>query len=123
VLKIVLIVLIAEIFTAAGHILFKKTTNELGTHKLGNIEGHGRFIADVIKRPAIWVGFVLMGLGLVAWIIALSQGDLSLVFPLGSIQYLIILFSAKIFLGEEIDRMKLIGTLLVVAGIVLITIS
>jgi uncharacterized membrane protein len=57
------------------------------------------------------------------WLIALAQGDLSLVFPIGSIQYIFVLFSAHIFLNEKIDRMKLIGTFLVVAGIILITIS
>jgi uncharacterized membrane protein len=64
-----------------------------------------------------------MGLGLVSWIFALAQGDLSLVFSLGSLQYVLILFGAHIFLGEKIDRMKFLGTFLVVFGIILITMS
>jgi uncharacterized membrane protein len=64
-----------------------------------------------------------MGLGLAVWIIALAQGDLSIVFCLGSMQYVLILFGAHFFLGEKIDRMKLMGTLLVAFGIILITLS
>jgi len=60
---------------------------------------------------------------LIIWLMALAQGDLSLVYPLGSIQFILILFSAHIFLNEKIDKMKLIGTFLVVLGIVFITIS
>jgi uncharacterized membrane protein len=30
---------------------------------------------------------------------------------------------ARIFLGEHVDRMKLIGTLLVVAGVILVAMS
>ena len=54
---------------------------------------------------------------------ALAQADLSFVFPVGSIQYIFVLFGTSIFLGEKIDRMKLTGTLLVITGIILITLS
>jgi len=64
-----------------------------------------------------------MAIGLVIWLIALAQADLSIVFPIGSLQYILVLFLAHILLGEKIDRMKFIGTFLVVFGIILITIS
>ena len=64
-----------------------------------------------------------MAIGLVVWLLAIAQGNLSLVFPIGSLQYILILFLAHKFLGEKIDRMKLIGTLFVMAGIVLMSVS
>jgi drug/metabolite transporter (DMT)-like permease len=123
VLKIVIIVIFAEIFTAIGQVLFKKSTNELEAHDLK--KGHGRsgFVREVASKPSIWIGMLSMAAGLVIWLIALAQGDLSIVFSIGSIQYLMILYAAHVFLGEKIDRMKLIGTLLVVVGVVLITLS
>ena len=64
-----------------------------------------------------------MAAGLTAWLFALTGGALSVVFPLGSFQYVLILIMARIFLGEKIDTMKLLGTFLVVVGIILITLS
>jgi uncharacterized membrane protein len=64
-----------------------------------------------------------MSAGMVVWLMALAQADLSLVFSIGSLQYIMILVLAHFLLGEKIDKMKLIGTFLVVAGIILITIS
>jgi uncharacterized membrane protein len=122
-IKIILLVLLSEVFLAVGHTLFKKTTNALGAHNFRHVQTHVHFLKDVLTKPMIWVGFVAMAIGLVIWLVALAQGDLSLVFPIGSLQFILVLFSAHIFLNEKIDKMKLLGTLLVVAGIVLITIS
>ena len=122
-IKIILLVLVAEIFTAIGQILLKVSANAADLYNLRRLDAHARFLADVFANPAVWGGFLAMGLGLVSWIFALAQGDLSLVFSLGSLQYVLILFGAHIFLGEKIDRMKFLGTFLVVFGIILITMS
>jgi drug/metabolite transporter (DMT)-like permease len=123
VIKIVLLVLLSEIFTAVGQILYKKSTNALESYSLRGVGAQFRFLGDVFARPSIWLGFLFMAIGLAVWLIALAEGDLSLVFPIGSLQYVLILFSAHFFLGERIDWKKAIGTFLVVAGIILITMS
>lgn len=122
-LKIILLVMLAETFTAVGQVLFKKSANAADSYNLRQLDSHAMFLKDVLANPMLWGGALSMAAGLVFWIIALAQGDLSLVFSLGSMQYILILFGAHIFLGEKIDRMKFVGTFLVVAGIVLITLS
>lgn len=119
--KIVLLVLLAEAITVIGQILFKKSTNSLETYSLRSNGARMRFLSEIFARPSLWLGFLAIVIGLVIWLIALAQGDLSLVFPIGSLQYIMILFLAHIFLGEKIDKMKFIGTFLIVFGIVLIT--
>ena len=122
-IKIILLVLIAEILTVVGQIMLKKSANSLDTYNLGKIGSHVRLFKDALSRSGLWLGLFMMGLGLVAWLLALAQGDLSLVFSLGSMQYLLILVLAHYFLGEKIDRMKVIGTFLVIGGIILIAMS
>ena len=119
-IKIVLLVLLAEVFTAIGQILFKKTTNALGSYSLRGVNTQFRFLNDVLTRPSTWIGLISIAISLVIWLMALAEGDLSLVYPIGSLQFILILFSAHIFLNEKIDKMKLLGTLLVVFGIVII---
>lgn len=121
--KILIFVLLSEISVSIGHILFKKTANSLEVYNLRRADTHIRFLKDIFTKPFVWVGFIAMVIGLVLWLIALSQGALSLVFSLGSMQYILILFMAHAFLGEKIDSMKFIGTLLVAFGIVFITLS
>ena len=122
-LKIILLVILAETFTAVGQLLFKKSANLADSYDLRRLDTHALFLKDVLANPNLWGGFAAMGIGLAVWIIALAQSDLSLVFSLGSMQYILILLGAHFFLGEKIDRMKFIGTLLVMLGITLITLS
>ena len=122
-LKIILLVVLAETFTGIGQMLLKKSTNAADSYDLHRLDAHALFLKDVLANRNLWGGFIAMAAGLAIWIVALAQGDLSLVFSLGSMQYIFILFGAHFFLGEKIDRMKLTGTLLVVFGIVLIAMS
>ena len=121
--KIILLVLLSESITVIGQVLFKKSTNHLGSYNLRSWDGRIRFLSEVFTKPSLWLGMLAMIMGLIVWLLAIAQGDLSLVFPIGSLQYVLILFLAHKFLGEKIDRMKLIGTLLVMVGIVLMSIS
>ena len=122
-IKILILILAAEIVTAIGQVLFKKSTNALEVYSLRGLSSHTRFLGEVLSKPSIWIGILSMAIGLVIWLIALAQGELSVVFSIGSLQYILILFLAHFFLGEKIDAMKLAGTFLVVLGIIFITIS
>ena len=121
--KIILLVLLSEAITVIGQVLFKKSTNTIGTYNLRVGSDRIRFFSEIFTRPYLWLGVLAMAIGLVVWLLAIAQGNLSLVFPIGSLQYVLILFLAHKFLGEKIDRMKLIGTLLVMAGIVFMSVS
>lgn len=122
-IKIILLVLFSEMLVAAGQILFKKSINTIERYSLRGAGFKIRFLGEVISKPGIWGGLFFMVIGLVVWLFALAQGELSLVFSLGSIQYILILVLAHIYLNEKIDKVKLVGTLLVIAGIVLIAIG
>lgn len=122
-IKVILLILLSEIINTAGQVLFKKSTNSAGSGKLRGVSGHAGYIKTMFLRSQIWMGFSCQVLAVAIWILALAQADLSLVFPLGSMQYIFILLGAHMFLGEKIDRMKLLGTFFVVAGIVIISLS
>ena len=118
-----LLILTSEIFNVTGQIIFKKSTNTIDAGSMRGMSGHVKYIQNVLAKSSIWAGFSFQILCVATWILALAQADLSFVFPLGSIQYILVLFSTYVFLGERIDRMKLTGTLLVITDIVLITLS
>lgn len=122
-IKIILLVLLSEAITVIGQILFKKSTNNIGTYNLRVGADRIRFLSEIMAKPSLWLGVLAMVAGLIVWLLAIAQRDLSLVFPIGSLQYILILILAHKFLGEKIDKMKLVGTLLVMAGIVLMSVS
>ena len=122
-LKVLLIILFAELWGVGGQILYKKTVTKIGTPNLRSLSSYIEFFKKTIAMPGIWVGFACITIGISIWLAALAQADLSIAFPIDSMQYIMTLVAAHIFLGEKINKMKLAGTLLVMAGIVLVAVS
>lgn len=122
-LKIVLLILVAEFWGTGGQIFFKKSANSVDTPNLRSPASFLNFIKKIFNIPGTWLGFAFIGIGMVVWLMALAQTDLSIAFPIDSMQYIVALIAAKIFLDEKIDMMKLVGTLLVILGIVLVAMS
>lgn len=119
-IKIGFLILFAETWNTVGQIFFKKATNQLEVPTLKSIKSYAAFLTKVLQMPGIWLGLASLTIGVILWLMALAQGDLSLVYPIGSLQYILTLIAARIFLREKIDAMKFVGTLCVVLGIVLI---
>ena len=119
-IKIGLLILFAETWNTAGQIFLKKATNQLEAPALRNLKSYLSFLAKTLQLPGIWLGLASLTIGIILWLMALAQGELSAVYPIGSLQYILTLIAARIFLHEKIDGMKLAGTLCVILGIILI---
>ena len=122
-IRTILCVLMAEIWNTAGQLLFKKSANALPLMPKAGWRTYGTFLKDVIRRPGILLGLFCLAIGLIFWLVALSQAALSVVFVLGSMQYILILVASRFFLGEKIDGRRLLGTLFIATGITLVALS
>jgi len=122
-MKVILFILVAELWGVTGQILYKKSVNIIDTPNLRSLKSYFSFIKKVIAMPSIWLGVISITIGIIIWLGALAQADLSLVYPIDSIQYIMMLVVSRIFLDEKITRLKLIGTLLVIAGIFFVVMS
>jgi drug/metabolite transporter (DMT)-like permease len=122
--KIVLLAISAAVFGTTAQILFKKSVNAVDSGKsLRGMRGHLEYFRNILSKNTVWAGLFSQIVCLTLWVMALAQADLSFVFPLGSAQYIFILFGSHVFLNEKINKMKLASAFLIVVGIVLITIS
>ena len=122
-IKAILYVVIAEIWNATGQLLFKRSANAFPPVQGRDWRAYGNFLKGVMRRPGILLGLLSMAVGLVFWLAALSQAALSVVFVLGSMQYILILIASRFFLGEKINGMRFLGTLFIVTGITLVALS
>ena len=74
----------------------------------------------LILNGRLLLGVTLFGASSLAYVVALRQGELSVLYPLVSMGYIWTLVWSALFLKERITRNKLLGLLLIVLGIVLI---
>jgi drug/metabolite transporter (DMT)-like permease len=120
-LTIALMVAILVLANATGEVLIAKSMKQMGeisTLRLGELLKIGW---RVLTNKLFVTGFVLMTLNFFVFLVLLSMADLSLVIPVTALGFVIKTFGAKVFLKETISRERLIGTLLVCAGVALIS--
>jgi drug/metabolite transporter (DMT)-like permease len=108
------------ILGVVGQLVLKAGVSSLGPLALG---GESRLIATlrrVLLQPWIVTGFALYGLGMLFWLVALSQVELGYAYPFISLSYVLILIASWAFFGEELSAMKLFGVAAICLGVIVI---
>jgi uncharacterized membrane protein len=118
-----LALILCIILSALGQFFMK-----VGMNQIPIIESLGRLfspasIYQIVKNKNIFCGLFLYSVSTIFWLGALSTFDLSFMYPLASVVYVITGLMAFFFLGEAINRKRWLGILLVVLGCILITSS
>lgn len=73
----------------------------------------------LMREPFAWAGLALTGLAAVAWLAVLSRLDLSVAYPFLSLSYVLMLFAAHWLFHDSLGWPRLVGALLICAGLVL----
>jgi drug/metabolite transporter (DMT)-like permease len=116
-----ILVLICVLAGAAGQIFWKT-----GMSGLDKINGVGDLLQlktawDIFTNKYIIIGVFLYGMSVFLWLGALSTLDVSFMYPLLSLGYVLTAIFAFIYIGENVTLVRWAGIVLVVAGCVLIT--
>jgi drug/metabolite transporter (DMT)-like permease len=67
------------------------------------------------------LGFALVFGGSIFWLGVISRADLSFAYPMLALNYVLIMLPAYFLLGERISLNQIVGTLIIIAGVVVIT--
>ncbi|MCJ7789152.1 MAG: SMR family transporter [Candidatus Atribacteria bacterium] len=115
------LVLICIFAGAIGQICFKYGLGNI--HEINGMEDLLKFktIFEIITNKYIILGVFLYGSSFILWMAALSTLDVSFMYPLLSLGYVITAILAVIFLGENITIIRWIGIILIVTGCFFIT--
>ena len=114
------LVLICVLLMATGQVILK-----IGMGQVGEISSAGqlfnlRTLFRIFTNPRVLTGIFLYAISLFLWLGALSTLNLSFIYPLGSLAYIVAAIIALIFLKENIILVRWIGIFLVVGGCFLI---
>jgi len=115
------LLMVCILFGAFGQI-FMKT----GMNQLDKIDDMAELIdpttaMGVLKNKYVVGGLLLYAISAFLWLGALSTLDVSFMYPMLSLAYVITAILALIFLGENLTTVRWVGIALVVAGCFLIT--
>ena len=114
----VYVTLVSSIVLAVcGQVLFKG-----GMNRVGRIERGARPLWAAGARN-LALGMVAYGGSMLLWLYTLSRVELSFAFPFVSLSYVGIILVARFGLGERVDRHRLLGSALIVLGVLLVSMT
>jgi drug/metabolite transporter (DMT)-like permease len=113
-------ILISVLAGAIGQVLLKKGMGSMGpltltANQLGSILWH------IGTNPYVIIGLAIYVSGTVFWLVTLSRVDLSYAYPFASLSYVVMLAASWLLFSENITSLRLLGTLVVCAGVFLIS--
>lgn len=112
-------ILMTIVFAVASQFLMRWQASSIGVMPQGLIEKLSYFVG-LISNPWILLAFTFTGLSGLSWFIAMTKFELSYAYPFVSLNYVLVLMLAPVILNESISTSKVVGTLIIVVGVILL---
>lgn len=101
------VLVLVALLSAAGHLLFKQTA----------VLGLGW--RAKLQQPRFLLGCVFFGVAPVLTYLAARHLDFSIIFAATALNFPFVMILARVFLGEPLDRAKVVGVCGIVLGLLL----
>ncbi len=120
--SVVIYLVLAIILASAGNLLLRRGMRSIT--KDGRPVSLGKTAAHAIRSPSVWAGTLSYATAMGFWLQVLGHAEIGLVYPIFSGGATICVMAAAVtFLGETLERRRILGALLMIAGIFLASIE
>jgi drug/metabolite transporter (DMT)-like permease len=121
--KLLAILLVALVVETYGVVFLSRGLRQLQPAEFQPTEDVVRLALRAVRHPDIWIGVALEAAFFGALLYLLSQRDVSLLWPLTSLGFLLTTLAARFHLGEHVSTTRWCGVALIVLGAALVTYS
>lgn len=111
----------AIVLGSCGHLLIKSGVTAAAHSAAAS--GLLARIAHYFVQPAALSGLAIYGAGTLLWIYAVSQRNISYLYPLTALTYVTVALGGKFFFGEAISSGRWVGIAVVVLGVAMLQLS
>lgn len=106
------------LLSIAGQLLMKQGMNQMGAIQISQL---GVKLIPMFLNPWVFSGLVAFGFSSIFWLVILSRMELSLVYPMVSIAYVVIAFASLILFKEGISLLRWVSIAVICFGVILIS--
>ena len=102
----------------AGQLLMKRGMQIFGAVSVRELAVK---LIPMLTNPLVFLGLAAFGISAIFWLVVLSRLDLSLVYPMVSIGYVVVAVVSMMYLGESVSLIRWLGIAIICVGVVLIS--
>jgi len=106
-----------------NQLFLKSAINSLSLSSPITVKKIIKFIIELIIVPRVWISFLFSVLSLCIWLFILSKVDLNFAFSIDSMNYIFIAFASMHVLKERVGFKRWSGTIFIIIGIILVSLS
>lgn len=121
--KLILILVVALHFEAIGVILLSKGLKQIGEVQEYNVSEVLGLVKRGLTNHNILLGIFFEAIFFVGLLMLMSRGDVSFVWPLTSLGFVITTVAAWLFLHEDVSVLRWVGVMFIMLGAGVITYS
>jgi bacterial/archaeal transporter family protein len=115
------LIILIVLSTSAGDIFISRGMKKIGEISTLQLRRLVVIARQIIISPFFLAGLLLMAISYFSFLAALSMADMSFVVPATSISFVFATLGARVYLKEQINKLRWIGTFLVCIGVALIS--
>jgi drug/metabolite transporter (DMT)-like permease len=121
--KLLLILLVGLVFEATGVVLLKKGITQIGEIQKISAPEVLRVAKAGVTNPNILLGVFFEALFFGCLLVLMSESDISFLWPLTALSFVMTTFAAKIFLSEQVSSIRWAGVVFIMIGAAFISYS
>jgi drug/metabolite transporter (DMT)-like permease len=121
--KLLLILLIGLVFESVGVVLLKKGITQIGEVKQVCAAEIIRVVKAGVTSTTILLGVFFEALFFGCLLVLMAESDISFLWPLTALSFVMATFAAMIFLGEKVSGIRWAGVVFIMIGAALISYS
>ena len=110
---------LSSLCVVSGHLTIKMGLNA-ASHAAPSPSGMLQHVIHLLLQPQIVTGLLIYLIGTACWMIAVSQKEISFLYPLSSVNYVLVVVASALLLSETISARRTGGILLIVLGMFLL---
>lgn len=112
-------ILMTVAFATYSQLVLKWQMNEVGALP-ADLAGKAVSLLQALVRPWVLTALFATFLSGICWMVALTKFDLSYAFPFTGLSFILMFAAGALVFGEQTSLTKLLGTLLVLAGLLVL---
>ena len=121
--KLILILVIGLVFEAVGVVYLSRGLKQVGGIKQARVTEVLRVVKRGVTNRSILLGVFCEAVFFGTLLVLMSRGDVSFIWPLTALGFVLTTLAAKFVLHEEVSFIRWAGVLLIMLGAGLITYS
>jgi multidrug transporter EmrE-like cation transporter len=114
---IILFILSSTVCSVLGQLALKQGMQQIAA------SGSEAVLKSIVVSKWVFGGLMVYGAGVLFWLMALSRAELTYVYPFASLGYAGIIVGSHFLFKERISRMRLVGVMIIISGVILVGLS